>query len=56
MSEPSAAIAPFQCHQPTFPPRINVNSADHSLTSASHFSGQIAKSAQIANLANQANS
>jgi hypothetical protein len=49
IAEPFAANAPIQRRQPSVPPWINVNSADHSLTPASHFGGKYANSAQSAN-------
>ena len=39
IQEPSAALVSFQRYQPGQPPCKNVNSADCSLTSASHFGG-----------------
>jgi len=44
----SAALVPFQWHQPNHSPFIDVNSADSSLNPASHFGGISANSAQTA--------
>jgi len=43
LTEPSAAKASFQRHQPSLPPTQNAISAPYSLKSAGHFSGSIAK-------------
>jgi len=47
--EPSAANASIQWHQPSFPPTQNVNSAASAECPASHFGGNYAKSAKLAN-------